>query len=107
MLTTKKLHTKSIVYELLWFLRDDSNLKYRPDNSVTIWNQVGRCREGNARTCLWASMALVAKSPSWAKPLTKCGVFYKAYNITPIAARHIVYRGPTRRCAKWRRPPCH
>ncbi len=39
LLTTKKLHTKSIIYELLWFLRGDTNIKYLSDNKVTIWNE--------------------------------------------------------------------
>lgn len=39
LLTTKKLHTKSIIHELLWFLKGDSNIKYLQDNKVRIWNE--------------------------------------------------------------------
>ena len=39
LLTTKKLHLKSIVYELLWFLRGDTNVKYLNDHGVSIWNE--------------------------------------------------------------------
>lgn len=39
LLTTKKLHLKSIVYELLWFLRGDTNLKYLHEHKVSIWDE--------------------------------------------------------------------
>lgn len=39
LMTTKKLHLKSIIYELLWFLKGDTNIKYLNDNQVTIWNE--------------------------------------------------------------------
>ena len=39
LLTTKKLHLRSIIYELLWFLQGNTNIKYLNDNNVSIWNE--------------------------------------------------------------------
>ena len=39
LVTTKKLHVKSIIYELLWFIRGETNTKYLTDHGVTIWNE--------------------------------------------------------------------
>ena len=39
LMTTKKVHTKSIIHELLWFIRGETNIKYLTDNGVSIWNE--------------------------------------------------------------------
>jgi len=39
LLTTKKVHTKSIIHELLWFIKGDTNIKYLKDNGVSIWDE--------------------------------------------------------------------
>lgn len=39
LLTTKKLHLRSIIYELLWFLKGDTNIKYLKDNGISIWDE--------------------------------------------------------------------
>ena len=49
LLTTKKVHFKSIVTELMWMLRGDSNIKYPVDNGCNIWN--GDCYQSYLKEC--------------------------------------------------------
>ena len=59
LVTTKKLHLRSIIYELLWFLRGDTNVRYLRDNKVTIWDEWAD-ENGRPGAGLWRAMALLA-----------------------------------------------
>lgn len=50
MLTTKKIHAKSFIYELLWFLSGNTNIKYLQDNGIRIWNEWARV-DGELVSC--------------------------------------------------------
>jgi thymidylate synthase len=60
LVTTKKLHLKSIIYELLWFLKGDTNIKYLNDNGVSIWNEWAD-EKWRSWSGVWKTMAKLAR----------------------------------------------
>jgi thymidylate synthase len=104
MLTTKKLHLKSIIYELLWFLMGDTNIKYLNNHGVTIWDEWADENGdlGNIYGYQWRS---------WPTPDGKhidqiSGVIDSIMN-NPDSRRHIINAWNVGELDKMALPPCH
>lgn len=104
LLTTKKLHLKSIIYELLWFLKGDTNIKYLNENGVTIWNEWAD-ENGNLGPVYGYQWR------SWPTPDGKhidqiSGVVNSIIN-NPDSRRHMVCAWNVGEIDKMALPPCH
>ena len=104
LLTTKKLHLKSIIHELLWFLKGDTNVKYLNDNGVRIWNEWADQNGdlGNIYGYQWRS---------WPAPdgmhIDQIGQVIHSLKTTPDSRRHIVSAWNVGDLDKMALPPCH
>jgi len=104
LLTTKKVHLKSIVYELLWFLRGDTNTKYLNDHGVTIWNEWAD-KDGNlgrvygAQWCDW-------RVPNGSS-INQIDQVIKAIKANPDSRRLIVSAWNVAELEQMALPPCH
>lgn len=104
LLTTKKLHLKSIIYELLWLLRGDTNIKFLTDNGVTIWNE-------------WADEAgelgpiYGAQWRAWqaadGRKIDQISNLVKGIKENPTSRRHILSAWNVGEIEKMALPPCH
>jgi thymidylate synthase len=112
--TTKKLHMKSVIHELLWFIKGDTNIKYLKDNGVSIWNEWADA-EGNLGPVYGEQWR------SW-KPGTADNEAYGDFQIRPIdqlqnvinslitdpyGRRHIVSAWNVSDIPSMALPPCH
>ncbi len=102
--TTKKLHLKSIIHELLWFLAGDTNIKYLTDNGVRIWNEWANPDGdlGHIYGYQWRS---------WPTPdgghIDQISKIIDSIKNNPDSRRHIVSAWNVGELDKMNLPPCH
>jgi len=104
LLTTKKLHLKSIIYELLWFLRGDTNVKYLNEHGVTIWDEWADA-DGNlgrvygAQWCDWRTAD--------GQSINQIDEVIASIKKNPDSRRLIVSAWNVGEIPKMALPPCH
>jgi len=104
LLTTKKVHTKSIIYELLWFLRGDTNIRYLKDHGVSIWNEWAN-ENGDLGPVYGAQWR------SWPAPdgrhIDQISQVTRAIRENPDSRRLIVSAWNVSEIERMALPPCH
>jgi thymidylate synthase len=104
LLTTKKVHTKSIIYELLWFLRGDTNVKWLNEHGVTIWDEWAD-KDGNlgrvygAQWCDWRTAD--------GRSINQIDQVIAQIKKNPDSRRHIVSAWNPGEIETMALPPCH
>lgn len=104
LLTTKKLHTRSIFYELLWFLRGDTNIHFLKENKVTIWDDWAD-KEGNLGPVYgkqWRSWEAAD-----GRKIDQISQVISQIKTNPDSRRHLVVAFNPGEIDKMALPPCH
>ncbi len=103
-LTTKKLHLRSIIYELLWFLAGDTNIKFLNENNVKIWNEWADNNGdlGHIYGYQWRSWPA-----SDGKHIDQISNLIEGINSNPDSRRHLVSAWNVGELNKMALPPCH
>ena len=104
LLTTKKLHTRSIIHELLWFIKGDTNVKYLHDNKVTIWDEWAD-ENGDLGRIYGAQWTDWRTSDGRSVNQIKNAV--ESLKKDPFGRRHIVCAWNPGELDKMALPPCH
>ncbi len=104
LLTTKKVHLKSIIYELLWFISGSSNVKWLQDNGVSIWDEWAdeNGELGPVYGYQWRNW----NTPDGRK-IDQLADVVKAIRDNPNSRRHIVTAWNPADVPKMKLPPCH
>lgn len=104
LLTTKKLHLKSIIYELLWMLKGDTNIKYLNDHGVTIWDEWADENGdlGPVYGKQWRHWDCIGD-----KHIDQIEVLVDSLKNNPYSRRHIVSAWNVPELEKMVLPPCH
>jgi len=104
LLTTKKLHLKSIIHELLWFLKGDTNIKYLNDNGVSIWNEWAD-EQGNLGPVYgyqWRSWPTAD-----GRHIDQISQVFESLTKNPDSRRHMVCAWNVGDIERMALPPCH
>ncbi len=104
LVTTKKLHLRSIIYELLWFLKGETNIKYLKDNGVSIWDEWAD--ENGELGPVYGSQWRSWPSPDGRRIDQIAQVIAQIKN-KPDSRRHIVTAWNPAEVDKMALPPCH
>jgi thymidylate synthase len=104
MVTTKKLHLKSIIHELLWFLKGETNIKYLTDNGVSIWNEWADA-EGNLGRVYGAQWTDWRTSDG--RSINQIDKVIEQIRTQPDSRRHIVTAWNPGEVDDMALPPCH
>lgn len=104
LVTTKKLHLRSIIYELLWFLRGETNTKYLNDHGVTIWNEWAD--ENGDLGPVYGSQWRSWPSPDGGS-IDQLSKVLEQIRSKPDSRRHIVTAWNPAEVDKMALPPCH
>ncbi len=104
LLTTKKLHLKSIVYELLWFLRGETNIAYLKQHGVTIWDEWAD--ENGELGPVYGSQWRNWKTPD-GRAIDQITQVVESIRSNPDSRRHIVTAWNPADIARMKLPPCH
>jgi thymidylate synthase len=104
LLTTKKLHTRSIIHELLWFLRGDTNIKYLKDNGVSIWNEWAD--ENGELGPVYGKQWRRWESPD-GRSIDQMALLIDALKKNPDSRRHIISAWNPAEVDHMALPPCH
>jgi thymidylate synthase len=102
--TTKKLHLKSIIHELLWFISGETNIKYLTDNGVRIWNEWAD-KDGNLGPVYGSQWR------SWpaadGRKIDQLSNVINSLKTSPDSRRHLVNAWNVGEIEKMALPPCH
>jgi thymidylate synthase len=108
-LTTKKLHLRSIFIELLWFLKGDTNIAYLKDNGVRIWDEWADENGdlGPVYGKQWRSWAAPAKDGNGVRVIDQIANLVENLKTNPNSRRHIVSAWNPADVDDMALPPCH
>ena len=104
LVTTKKLHLRSIIYELLWFLKGETNIKYLKDNGVSIWDEWAN--ENGELGPVYGSQWRSWPTPDGGR-IDQIAQVIDQIKKKPDSRRHIVTAWNPAEVDKMALPPCH